>query len=179
MKTSLGRRIGVLGGSLCLATVGLAAAGTASVLGASPAGAAVASVAHVDGTSCPTQGTGDNIETFYYTGGPQAWTVPDGVGGATITACGAEGGDGASGGPSGGLGGVASADFSVTPGDNVGITVGQLGQSGVIYDSTSAHITSCGAFGGGGCGGAGAGGGGGGSFINFTNTEAPVLVAGG
>ena len=41
MKTSLGRRVGILGGSLCLATVGLVAAGTASVLEASPAGAAV------------------------------------------------------------------------------------------------------------------------------------------
>jgi hypothetical protein len=147
------------------------------VLGVQVAGAAVASVTHVDGTSWPTQGTGDNIAIFTYTGGPQTWTVPDDVVGATITASGAEGGSSAGGTLSGGLGGVASADFSVTPGDNVGITVGQQGQPGATFDFTSSHFASPTAFGGGGSGGGDAGGGGGGTFINYTNTEAPNVVA--
>jgi hypothetical protein len=45
---------------------------------------------------------------------------------------------------------VASADSSVNPGDNVGITVGQQGQPGT---GSSFNLTSSGGFGGGGSGG--------------------------
>jgi hypothetical protein len=45
---------------------------------------------------------------------------------------------------------LASADSSVNPGDNVGITVGQQGQS---RTDSSFNLTSSGGFGGGGSGG--------------------------
>ena len=175
MKTSLGRRIGVLGGSLCLATVGLAAAGTASVLGASPAGAiaptipCAAPVLSGGGTiatvTCPYIAPSDNPNPI------QSWTPPPGVTSETVTAYGAQGG-GADGGGNGGGGGVASAPLTLAAGSTLNIIVGGLGSSGAGTGSAA------GGYGGGGAGGPGNGAGGGGAS-SVNNGDSALLIGGG
>jgi RHS repeat-associated protein len=62
-----------------------------------------------------------------FTGASQAWTVPTGVSSLTVTARGAEGGQGGStryGGAGGGLGGYAQSTISVTAGESLTVAVG-------------------------------------------------------
>ncbi|MBX7219549.1 MAG: putative Ig domain-containing protein [Blastocatellia bacterium] len=94
--------------------------------------------------------------TFNYTGSLQTYTVPPGVTSIKIVAAGAQGGSvSVSCAATGGLGARMEGDFSVTPGENLSILVGQQG------------LTN----------GADAGGGGG-TFVVRTG-NVPLIVAGG
>ena len=66
------------------------------------------------------------VQTFYYNGAQQTFTVPTGVTSRNITCYGAQGGNGN--GSNGGLGGMATGTLSVTPGSQLFVYVG--GQSG-------------------------------------------------
>ena len=69
-------------------------------------------------------------QTFNYTGGVQDFVVPSGVALITIAATGADGGGSFSGFPNvGGTGGVINVSFSVLPGDNIRVIVGEAGKS--------------------------------------------------
>ena len=116
--------------------------------------------------------------TFRFTGGPQAFTVPDRVNSITVDALGAAGGGGVvqfnSGGQIidvflGGRGGEAQAAVSVTPGEVLGVVVGGEGNS-----------PGAGGFNGGGPGGTtGAGGGGASDVRRAPFGDAQRLVVGG
>ncbi|SRX76039.1 HYR domain-containing protein [Aequorivita antarctica] len=88
-------------------------------------------------------------QTFTYTGVLENWIVPAGVTSITVEAFGAQGGS-----TIGGLGAYMKGDFSVTPGNQLKILVGQQGLVDYGY------------------------GGGGGSFVT-TDTDAPLVIAGG
>jgi len=114
-------------------------------------------------------------QTFTFSGGIQAFTVPCGVTSVTIQAWGAEGGagttggNGATGGP-GGLGGYATGVLNVVPGDVLNMFIGGLGSA------------PAGGFNGGGNGGSQNAGGGGGATdvrINGTSEANRIIVAGG
>lgn len=90
-------------------------------------------------------------ETFNYSGAIETWTVPAGVTSITIETWGAQGGGGAN---NGGRGAYLKGDFAVSPGDQLKILVGQMGQVSYGY------------------------GGGGGSFV-ATIADVPLIVAGG
>jgi hypothetical protein len=94
---------------------------------------------------------GNSSQTFNYTGSIQTFTVPSGVTSITVDAYGAQGGGGNN---NGGLGARIKGDVVVTPGQQINILVGQMGQSNYGY------------------------GGGGGSFV-ATTTNTPLIVAGG
>ncbi|MEU8319494.1 DUF11 domain-containing protein [Nonomuraea sp. NPDC048881] len=70
--------------------------------------------------------------TFSYTGGPQTFTVPDGVTSIEVDAFGAQGqaGPGETPGGAGGLGGEVKATLAVTPGQELQIIVGGTGGYG-------------------------------------------------
>ncbi|RME15647.1 MAG: hypothetical protein D6799_05770, partial [Bacteroidetes bacterium] len=79
--------------------------------------------------------------TFNYTGNIQTWTVPAGVCEIKIKAWGAGGGGGGTDSYSpgnGGNGGYAEGTFTVNPGDNLSIYVGQGGLPGVPCASNGA-----------------------------------------
>lgn len=95
------------------------------------------------------------VDTFFYTGTAQTFTVPGCVTSITITAVGAGGGDiSQSGGSPGGFGASLTGTFAVSPGDVLDVIVGQKG-----YPD---QYTS---------------GGGGGSGVVFNNQ--PMVIAGG
>lgn len=96
-------------------------------------------------------------QTFNYTGSVANFTVPTGISSITIEARGAQGGN-----SNGGKGAQMIGTFAVTPGEVLGIAVGQ---QGIVNN----------------CGGSGAsGGGGGGTFAwRLSNTSVPIIVAGG
>lgn len=97
------------------------------------------------------------LETFNYTGSVQTFTVPPGITSITIDAKGAQGGN-----SNGGKGARMIGTFTVTPGENLGIAVGQQG-----------IVNNCG-------GGGASGGGGGGTFVWRTlSTTQPLIAAGG
>ena len=67
--------------------------------------------------------------TFKYTGGVQDFVVPNSINRITFSATGADGGDGGGTTGNGGSGGSINASFSVSPGDNIRLIVGQAGES--------------------------------------------------
>lgn len=79
----------------------------------------------------PAQAATTVTVTFEYTGGPQTWTVPDGVTEVTVLALGAAGGTSGLGSP--GLGGSARAVIAVQPGAEVVVEVGGAGSAGCGY----------------------------------------------
>ncbi len=111
-------------------------------------GAIVNFVAPVGTNPCGAQ-------TFNYTGSMQNYTVPANVTTLTITAKGAQGGNG------GGLGAIMTGDVTVTPGNTLKILVGGQGMTNYQF---------CGTWFG--------AGGGGGSFVT-TSTNTPLIIAGG
>ncbi len=139
-------------------------------------------------------------ETFSYTGSPQTYTVPVGVGSLTGEVVGGNGGPGGVGkrsvptvvpllavaGPfygeptNGGIGGSAAGTLNATPGENLTIRVGGVGANG----STGTQTTPAA---GGYNGGAPSGttespksdGGGGGGSSEILSSEIPLLVGGG
>ena len=115
-------------------------------------------------------------QTFSYTGGPQTFTVPDGVTSIDVVAYGAQGGAGAKGAP--GKGGQITTDLAVTPGQTLHILVG--GQGGA-YANSAAGWNGGGTGANGACGPYGGGGGGGASDIRVggTGLNDRVVVAGG
>lgn len=100
------------------------------------------------------------IETFNYTGRLQIFTAPASVTSITITAIGARGGISSE---SGGYGASITGTFSVTPGEQLAVLVGQGGGFGPAYPIVVA------------------GGGGGGSFVwrgtDFANLSKDTLLA--
>ena len=84
-------------------------------------------------------------QTFDYTGSAQNFTVPSGISSLTITATGAEGGQGgadASGpSPTGGYQGVVTGTIPVVAGQTLTIGVGQGGESGA-WDTTGSSNPS-------------------------------------
>lgn len=97
---------------------------------------------------------GSTTLTFNYTGAIQTWTVPVGITSLHIEARGAEGGHNNNSVTTAGLGASMSGDFTVTPGQQIKILVGQQ------PTSTAGN------------------GGGGGTFVtDISNT--PLIVAGG
>jgi Secretion system C-terminal sorting domain/Ig-like domain CHU_C associated len=67
--------------------------------------------------------------TFNYTGGVQNFVVPNSINRITFSVTGADGGDGGGTTGNGGSGGSINASFSVLPGDNIRLIVGQAGES--------------------------------------------------
>jgi LruC domain-containing protein len=102
--------------------------------------------------------SGPTIQSFAFTGSPQTWTVPAGVGSVRIEAAGASGGRGYAG-ALGGRGALIAGTFAVSPGQVLTIVVGGRGGDASNVASTAG------------------GGGGGGSFISSSGT--PLLIAGG
>lgn len=72
-----------------------------------------------------TNACGTTTQTFNYTGAIVTWTVPAGVTTIHIVANGAEGGHNNNSGVAAGLGAMMSGDFTVTPGQQLKILVGQ------------------------------------------------------
>jgi len=107
-------------------------------------------------TPVGTNPCGAGTQTFSYTGSIVSWTVPNGVTQVTIDAKGAQGGSvNITCSASGGKGARMVGDFTVSPGDNLQILVGQMG------------LTN----------GEDAGGGGGTFVVGAGNT--PLIIAGG
>lgn len=131
----------------------------------------------VTATTALTVGTASaSTATFFSSTNPGTYSVivPAGVTSVTITAVGGSGGAAVTNGIPGGEGGIITSTATVSPGDQLSITVGA---NGVCGDAT----TGCDALGGsgdgsGGNGGAGAGGGGG-SAVSDEGTL--LVVAGG
>ncbi|HWE69028.1 MAG TPA: Ig-like domain-containing protein, partial [Acidimicrobiales bacterium] len=186
MNTSIGRRMGVLAGTICLATTGLVAAGATAVLAATPAGATLPAIPCPDPVivgltatvTCPfiAPGTNENPAPV------QTWTAPAGVSQATVTTYGGAGGS-SDGGGAGGTGGEASFNANLQPGQQLTIIVGGRGTNGNGNSSAPGgyggavgdHVLDGGS---GGNGGPGNGAGGGGaSSVNFGN--GPQLVGAG
>ncbi|HEX2898386.1 MAG TPA: hypothetical protein VHS96_01580, partial [Bacteroidia bacterium] len=95
-------------------------------------------------------------QTFTYSGNIQNFTVPVGVTSIVIDAKGAQGGN-----TNGGRGAQMVGTFAVTPGEVLGIVVGQQG-----------IVNNCG-------GGGASGGGGGGTFVwRLSSTAQPMIAAG-
>ena len=112
-------------------------------------------IQNVTVTNCPS-----GSQTFSFTGNIQQFSLPACVIQITIEAWGAQGGN--RNGYTGGLGAYMKGDFSVSPGANLSIVVGEQ----------PPENTTC-------CGSSGAGGGGG-SFVWVTGqTNQPLIAAGG
>lgn len=77
---------------------------------------------------CTSCGQLHGSQTFNYTGGKQTFIVPQCITQVTITASGAEAGQGQKGAP--GKGGRVVATVSVTPGETLSVTVGAKGNPG-------------------------------------------------
>lgn len=114
-------------------------------------------------------------QVFTYTGADQFFVVPDCVSSINVKAWGAGGGGYNS--DKGGGGGFASADFEVTPGQQLRIVTGEGGAAHCNGECSSSSSLSAAAFGGG--AGATYGNGGGGYSGIFINTTSPLLIAGG
>ena len=144
-----------------------AAAGLALLVAVVPAGSASAASG-----GCTTSGNQVTC-IFTFPQSPQTWTVPAGVGQATFTLYGAEGGK-ASTGEAGGLGAAVTGTLPVTAGTVLQLNLGQAG-------GTSSGAT----IGGGGGGGDGGGGGGGATDVRTPAADGTyplanrLLVAGG
>lgn len=121
-----------------------------------------------------------NIDTFFYTGTVQNFTVPANVSNLTVEVVGASGGTGTPSTHRGGYGGKVIGEITVNSGDIFEIYVGGAGNTG----STSSY--ALGGYNGGGNGGFfpgnwGGGGGGGASDIRITpfGLNNRIIVAGG
>ena len=101
--------------------------------------------------------TNHSSQTFSYSGSIDTFTVPSGITTINIEAWGAQGGYALNSSYSGGYGARMKGDFTVTPGSNLKILVGQQGGSTSTYCS----------------------GGGGGSFVWVDGQATPLIVAGG
>jgi hypothetical protein len=124
----------------------------------------------------PVPSGSDSVVTCTDLGGPEIFTVPDGVTTVEVDAKGAAGG--ASGGVAGGQGGEESGSLSVTPGEILTVVVGGQGNGPT---GTAGGDGGDGGGGGGGTGAtgnAGGAGGGGGSFV-FDDSGDLVVAAGG
>ncbi|MFN8397048.1 MAG: HYR domain-containing protein [Bacteroidia bacterium] len=121
-------------------------------------------------------GASTTNDTFNYTGGPQTFTVPNGVGSVTIQAWGAQGNtSGFS--VVGGLGGYATGTLAVTPGQVLNLYVG-----GGAIASTTGGYNGGGNAGAVGCPQAFGGGGGGASDVRVGGTaltDRVIVAAGG
>lgn len=123
-----------------------------------------------------------SAQTFVYTGSEQTYTVPAGVTEVNITAVGAQGGGGCMT-VRGGRGGQISADFAVTPGENLYVEVG--GRGGLVPGICQYGGTTAGRNGGGTGGPIGGGGGGGASDVRTLplagsgTLSSRMIVAGG
>lgn len=98
--------------------------------------------------------------TFNFTGQIDTFTVPTGVGLITIEARGAQGGNW------GGKGAIMIGDFTVTPGQQLKVLVGEMGEDGDTSGTAATDTTKRG------------GGGGGGSFVTDISNN-PMCIAGG
>lgn len=109
-------------------------------------------------------GTEKRMAVFYYTGGPQNFTIPPEAGSAKIRVFGAQGGSSYSSSPglaSGGLGALMEGIFSLTPGNQITFDVGQKGGDGYPF-----YVLGSG--------------GGGGTFVySGTTIKSPLIIAGG
>lgn len=132
-------------------------------------------------------GAGETVVAFEYRGASVAWQVPENVCQVTVSAYGAQGGNGQPFGSAvadpgeGGLGGQADASVEVAPFEILTVTVGGRGTDAVDDNGTSSPGT--GGFNGGGDGGfseqnTGSGGGGGG-MTDLRRGTALLVVAGG
>src|SRR5512139_1899429 len=93
------------------------------IIGLAAAACAAAGSAGCSGDSTPACQGADFAHTF--TGAPQTFTVPAGIGAVVIEAWGAEGNAAsAAGGGTGGLGGYATGTMAVTAGQNLTVVVG-------------------------------------------------------
>ena len=111
-------------------------------------------------TNNPNLVTTPVLSTLNYSGAISTWTVPSGVYSITVTAQGAQGGNGGTGSYPGGLGASMKGTFVVTPGQVLKLLVGQ---QGIMAP---------------GCGNSD-GGGGGGTFVVDNITGKALIVAGG
>ncbi len=145
--------------------------GTICVSDSNGCGSTSANCVNVSVTnSCPP----NSSATFIYTGSPQTFTIPSCVSQITISAYGAQGGNGNS--STGGAGAFMQGTFSVTPGDVLTIGVGQHpdnngnsgggGGSSGVRDNGSLLIV------------AGGGGGGGNGNTNFSISNAVTGTSG-
>lgn len=118
--------------------------------------------------------SGQQSQTFSYTGGSQTYVVPSGVTSVNVTLVGASGGAGQNGG-TGGNGGSVSGTLSVTPGEQLTVLVGGSGASG--------QSGGAGGYNGGGAGAQNgprqSGGGGGASEIEDVSTALAIAPGGG
>lgn len=115
-------------------------------------------------------------DTFNFTGGPDTFTVPSGVGTVTIEAWGAQGNTSGTG-VTGGLGGYATGSLTVTPGQVLNLYVG-----GGATASTTGGYNGGGNAGAVGCPQAFGGGGGGASDVRVGGTaltDRVIVAAGG
>lgn len=117
-------------------------------------------------TDCTISGGQYCKATFSYSGARESWTVPAGITSITVDVQGAGGGQGAS---SGGKGARLQATLTVTPGDQLTLTVGGQGGAGAYSSNTSYS---------GGVSMRVGGGGGGGSYLVGPSTT-PLVIAGG
>ncbi len=124
-----------------------------------------------DGTSCEVQLCGGTCAQpgpppgpaeFAVTGLAETFTVPECVEVVTIEAWGAQGGDNIELVDLGGLGARMRGDFTVIPGEELSIVVGERG-----FNAPNGNLAN------------GAGGGGGGSFVWRSGGADPMIVAGG
>lgn len=139
---------------------------------------ALAQGSPLGGPSCPNGY--DMMSAYGYSGATETFTVPAGVTSIHISAWAPRGGYGVSNGtstPAGGAGGYLQGYLSVTPGEVLYLTIGQVGQDAVANGNTNAN----GAFNGGGSGGYSAAGGAGATDIRRGGTSLTnrILVAGG
>ncbi len=104
----------------------------------------------------------NEVVTFEYSGSIETWTVPEDVTSVRIEVFGAQGGGGFNS-LDGGLGAYMSGTFSVTPGEQYDILVGQMGGTGGDTDDPHGNEN----------------GGGGGSFVVRAADDTPYIIAGG
>lgn len=150
---------------------------------AAPASAVLLAVAHLGPASpavaesgVPCVGVDQCTDHFNVTGGPQFWTVPEGVHSIELDVAAGSGGSGGSGSSlAGGVGGHVTGTVVVTAGEQLALFVGDRGEDYVVGEFAA------GGFGGGGTSESPGGGGGGGSFVFIASGPGwdPLLVAGG
>ena len=141
----------------------------ASVAAAVEAMLLVTATARTAGAALPS------VEAFAYTGSNQIYTVPAGVCGVRIEVEGAAGGINYYG-NAGGHGGIGSAEFAVSPGDVLTVTVGGVGSHRVSSNDAS---WVNGGFGGGGQPMSNMAGGGGGATTVISGADTLIVAGGG
>ena len=168
-----GRRVSGTSGRL-LASAAATSVVLAALVVAGPQASAVASSATASGCA-PTSPTVSACNTvrLSFTGGPQQFTVPDGVTELGVLATGGNGGEDGNL-FDGGLWGEVGGTLPVSPGDVLSVLVGGLGGSG-----TASGGGGSGGYDGGGAGGNGAGGGGGATVVSDGSTVDFVAGGGG